>query len=134
MLESSEAPSLSEAFKPSLESDRRRRFFRCEWLCASCLAHAGVGCSRRYCWRSRLMYSLPLTKSSSSVSRSLRSRGFEARDTTRRSSSLSIHKGAFPPSVESFCETECTIEEAGTLDGAASKVKTSASSSGTSES
>lgn len=55
------------------------------------LAHAGVGCSRSYCLRSLLMYSLPLTTSSASVSRSFRKRVLEARETVMRSSSLSIH-------------------------------------------
>lgn len=43
------------------------------------------------------MYSLPLTRSSDSLRRNLRSRGFEANEITIRSSSLSTHAGGFPP-------------------------------------
>ena len=48
-----------------------------------------------YCWRSLSIYSLPLTKSSDSVSLNLRSRGFEAKETIILSSSLSSHTGIF---------------------------------------
>jgi len=57
-------------------------------------AHSGTGYSRSNCCRNRLVYSLPLTRSSASVSRSLRSRGFDASETRMRSSSLSTHAGA----------------------------------------
>ena len=55
--------------------------------------HSGVGCKRSYCRRNLLMYSLPVTTSSSSVSRSLRRRVLEARETTSLSSSLSCQTG-----------------------------------------
>lgn len=42
------------------------------------------------------MYSFPLTISSDSVTRSLRSRGWEDKEMTIRSSSLSTHAAAFP--------------------------------------
>ncbi len=63
------------------------------------------------------MYSLPLTRSSASVSRSLRSRGLEARETVMRSSSLSTQAAAFSsseptPSLSEF--TSC--ERAGIAD------------------
>ena len=65
-------------------------------MAAEGLAHSGTGYNRSNCCRSRFVYSFPFTRSSDSVSRSLRSLGFEAKDTVIRSSSLSIHAGAWP--------------------------------------
>ena len=88
------------------------------------LAHSGTGYSRWNCWRRRFVYSLPFTRSSASVLLSLRSRGLEASDMTRRSSSLSTHAGAFSP-----CEFASSSSDFGTcmrsllrvMDGAASR-------------
>ena len=89
---SSEDTASSELF--DLIEDRLR-FLR-DFLAAKGLAHSGTGYSRSNCCRSRLVYSLPLTRSSDSVSLSLRSLGLEANDTTICSSSLSTHAGAWP--------------------------------------
>ena len=56
-------------------------------------AHSGTGYSRSNCRRSRFVYTLPFTRSSASVVRSLRNRAFEASEITLRSSSLSIQAG-----------------------------------------
>ena len=61
------------------------------------LAQAGRGLRRRYCWRSLLLYSAPLTMSSASVIRSFRKRLTPARETASLSSSLSSQTGALPP-------------------------------------
>ena len=84
-------PSLSEL------ADSSKLFLR--FLCdvfrlGGGFAHSGTGYSRSNCCRKRLIYSLPVTRSSASVCRSFRSRGLDAKDTTMRSSSLSTHAGA----------------------------------------
>lgn len=78
--------SSSESISSSLSASESvlRRF-------TSGVAHSGVGCRRVNCLRSRRTYSLPLTTSSASVLRSLRSLAWLASDTARRSSSLSYH-------------------------------------------
>lgn len=59
-------------------------------------AHSGTGCSLSNCLCKRVVYSLPLTRSSSSLTRSFRSRELPASDTVNRSSSLSSQTGASP--------------------------------------
>lgn len=67
------------------------RFLKAPFFVAEGFAHSGTGYSRSNWRRSRLLYSLPLTRSSDSVVLSFLSLGFEARETTTRSSSLSTH-------------------------------------------
>lgn len=81
-------PSALEVIDPSIAP---LRFLWYAFCLGGGFAHSGTGYSRSNCCRSRLAYSMPLTKSSSSVSRSLRSRGLDASDTMVRSSSLSTH-------------------------------------------
>lgn len=76
------------------EPEVRLRFLWKAFLAAAGFVHSGTGYNRSNCRRSRLVYSLPLTRSSDSVSRNLRSLGLEANETTMRSSSLSIHAAA----------------------------------------
>ncbi len=87
---SSADTSSSELFE---EPEIRLRFLWEDFLIAEGFAHSGTGYNRSNCRRSRLVYSIPLTRSSDSVSRSLRSLGLEAKDTTIRSSSLSTQAG-----------------------------------------
>jgi hypothetical protein len=85
-------------------------------------AHSGTGLSRWNCRRNRLVYSLPVTISSVSVTLSFRNLGFPASETMSRSSSLSSHAAASP-----LCD--CPSSDAGrrtkasplTADGASSK-------------
>lgn len=70
-----------------------RLFLGACFFAAKGFAHSGTGYNRSNCRRSRFVYSLPLTRSSVSAMRSLRSRGLEARETIMRSSSLSIQAG-----------------------------------------
>ena len=94
--ESIDASPSEELAEECLEASRFRRSlpFICRFV-EDGLAHSGTGYRRSNCWRSRLVYSLPFTRSSDSVFRNLRSRGLEASDTVIRSSSLSIHAGVF---------------------------------------
>ena len=94
------APELSPA------SDVHRRFLGL--FVALAYAQSGTGFSSSNCLRRRFVYSLPLTRSSASLIRSLRSRGFEANETMIRSSSLSTHAGGLPPpDVFSFSSGCC---------------------------
>ena len=86
----------------SLLKDVRRFFVDCLAREADGFAHSGTGYRRSKCLRSRFEYSLPLIKSSLSLTRSLRSRGFKANETVIRSSSLSIQARGSPISVLSF--------------------------------
>lgn len=64
-------------------------------------AHSGTGFRRSNCLRNRFVYSLPLTTSSVSFTRSFRNREFPASETVNRSSSLSSQAAASPwPSSE----------------------------------
>lgn len=58
------------------------------------LAQLGVGCRSWYCRRSRRMYSLPLTRSSASVTRNFLNLSWLASETVSRSSSLSCQTGS----------------------------------------
>ena len=90
-------PSSSEEIDdPDAAEDLRLRFVGREEGCA----HSGTGFSRSNCLRNRFVYSLPLTISSLSFTRSFRSRLFPASDTTNRSSSLSSQAGPSPPSSD----------------------------------
>jgi len=64
-------------------------------------AQSGVGYRRSYCLRSLLVYSLPLTISSASLTLSFRSLELFARETVIRSSSLSSHAAFGFPGEES---------------------------------
>ena len=90
--------SSPEALVSELAGDLRRLLWACLFA-AEVFAHSGTGYNRSNWRRSRFVYSLPLTRSSESEIRSLRSRGLEARETTMRSSSLSNHAGESPSSV-----------------------------------
>lgn len=102
---------MSEAEVSSEEEEEAsvsfRRLCRDEvFLRAEGLAHSGTGYSRSNCWRRRLLYSLPFTRSSFSLTRSFRRRGLEARETVRRSSSLSIHAGGWASFVSSSSSSD----------------------------
>lgn len=107
--------SLSSSLSDSISSVRpsggtARSVFRLFALRSlASTVHAGAGCSRSNCLRSRLVYSLPLTTSSASVNLSFRSRSLPARDTLSRSSSLSSQADA-KRAAESF-ETSCSSSD-----------------------
>jgi hypothetical protein len=87
-------------------------------------AHSGAGLSRSNCLRSRLVYSLPLIISSASLTLSFRNLGFPARDTIKRSSSLSSHTGASPScDCPSSDPCRCVKTSPLTPDGASSRKK-----------
>lgn len=71
--------------------DVLRRPFLVVFLLAEGFAQSGTGYNRSNCRRNRLVYSLPLIKSSDSATLSFRNRGFDANETVMRSSSLSTH-------------------------------------------
>lgn len=106
---SSESMDISSAEGSSLELwlafVSRRRLLWLGFTAAEAFAQLGTGHSFSNCRRNRFVYSLPLTKSSDSVFRSFRRRGFDANETMMRSSSLSTHAAApLPPtsSVSGF--------------------------------
>jgi hypothetical protein len=101
--------SESSSSELSPDSDIRRRFLR--WPFSALLAHDGRGYSRSNCCCKRLIYSVPFTRSSASAVRSFLSRGFEAKDTTKRSSSLSIQAGASSARLSVFeeCRTIASL-------------------------
>lgn len=86
---SSTSISLEDIEESEPADDLRRRFAGLE----ECCAHSGSGFRRSYCLLNRLVYSLPLTKSSSSLMRSFRSRVSLASEISIRSSALSSHAG-----------------------------------------
>jgi hypothetical protein len=114
---SSTSMSLADSSPLSSSSMSRLRFLLA--LPVACAAQPGVGYSLWYCFRNRRAYSLPLTMSSSAVSRSFLSRGTDARLTTNRSSSLSSQAGlsSSPSDSAAFAATE----PAGAGTGPASK-------------
>lgn len=85
--------SSAEVFISELSEavDSFLRFLKAPLFAAEGFAQSGTGYSRSNWRRSRLLYSLPLTRSSDSVVLSFLSLGFDARETTTRSSSLSTH-------------------------------------------
>lgn len=125
--ESMDMPSEDTASSELYEAfGDRLRFLWDDFLAEEGLAHSGTGYSCSNCRRRRLMYSLPLTRSSDSVSRSLRSLGLEANDTTVRSSSLSTHTATWPRgdascSSSDVCATTRFV--LGNGDGAESRKK-----------
>ena len=102
-----------EEFEPA--EDLRRRFVGLE----DC-AHSGTGFKTSNCRRNRLVYSLPLTTSSASLTRSFRRREFPARDIASRSSSLSSQAGASPFSPSSEL-SRCINALSGITDGPESR-------------
>ncbi|CRJ84794.1 hypothetical protein BN1708_009148 [Verticillium longisporum] len=97
-------------------------------LPSASLAHFGRGFSARYWRRSLCAYSAPVTTSSLSAIRSLRSCDTPASDTVNRSSSLSSQAGAAADAAASFSVFfDCVLCWPGAL-GAASTKKRSASS------
>ncbi len=64
-------------------------------------AQSGVGCSCRYCLRSRRMYSFPLIISSDSATRNFLNLLLPASETVMRSSSLSCHTAGRPSNSSS---------------------------------
>ena len=114
---SSTSISLEDIEKSEPAEDLRRRFVRL----VDC-AHSGTGFNTSNCLRKRLEYSLPLTISSASVTRSFRNREFPAREIDNRSSSLSSQASAAPlsPSAKLNCCSKCL---SGTLDGPESRKK-----------
>ena len=109
--------SLEDAEESEPADDLRRRFAGLN-VCAQ----SGTGFRSSNCRRNRTAYSLPLTTSSFSFTRSFRSRGFPASDTINRSSSLSSHAGASLPSLSSkFVIGTSSLES--TADGPASRKK-----------
>lgn len=95
-MESVESVSSSEAMASELSEELEVLccFLGVRFFTAEGFAHSGTGYRRSNWRRNRFAYSLPLTRSSDSEIRSFRSRGFEARETTIRSSSLSTHATA----------------------------------------
>jgi len=91
--DSSTSISFEDIEESEPADDLRRRFEGLEEDCA----HSGTGFSRSNCLLNLLVYSFPLTISSSSLTRSFRNRVFPANETANRSSSLSSQAGAFPP-------------------------------------
>lgn len=88
----------------SISSTRSESFSSSPGLFSFGFAQSGVGCSCRYCLRSRRMYSFPLTTSSDSATRNFLNLLFPAKEIVMRSSSLSCHNaGSSSSSSSSFC-------------------------------
>lgn len=92
--------SSAEVFNSELSEavDSFLPLLKAPFFAAEGFAHSGTGYSRSNWRRSRLLYSLPLTRSSDSVVLSFLSLALEARETTTRSSSLSSHAAVLPSS------------------------------------
>lgn len=114
---SSSSTSMSSEDIEELEpaEDLRRRFVGLE----EC-AHSGTGFKTSNCRRNLLVYSLPLTTSSASLTRSFRRREFPASDIAKRSSSLSSQAGVSPFSPSSKLG-RCIRALSGTVEGPASR-------------